>query len=179
MGANVDDAAAPALVHFPGDSLADKKQAFQIGVHNAVIGLFLHIQQTLPPVDACHIKEDVDLAEPADNLVYAGLDALHVGHVQTEGVGRPATGPDVLRHCLAGFQCPAAESHLAPSLGQAPADGGADAPCGAGDENGFPLQTKERLQIVLFHDDSFLFVPRLEVPGAAAEGGSPCGEVGR
>ena len=147
QGPDVDDAAGLALVHLPAHRLADEIHALQVGVHDAVVSLLRHVQQTFPLVDACDVEQHINFSVPLHHFVHTGLDGGHIRHVQEVGRGLAALFRDLIRQRLALGQRPAAQGHFRPRVGQSLADGRADAAGGTGDEDGLALQAEYGIKI--------------------------------
>lgn len=87
--ADINNVAAFAFIHFSGNCLADEKHTFQVGIHDAVVSLFLHIQKAFALVDTGNIEQHVNLSVVLDDLGYTLPDAIHICYIQMKGGAWP------------------------------------------------------------------------------------------
>lgn len=144
------------------DRLAEEEHALEIGIHDTVIGFRLDVEQSLPAVDARHVEQNVDLAVTLHDLVYAAVNAVQIGYIESVRRRRAAMRGDLVCQLPAFLLVSRTERRLSARRRESAADRAPDAAGRAGDQDGLSFQTEYGFQIFAdAHDAASLSVEKI------------------
>ena len=126
-GGDVDDRATAASLHQGYGQLAAEVHAAQVGVHQAVVVLVLHLLDRIADADTGVVEEDVEAAEA---LLHGGEQALHLlthPDIGWNGQNLAARLFDFRFHPFQLFRGARRDGDLGPVLGEQQGDAAADA----------------------------------------------------